>query len=779
MSRYHASYMFILVFLISLPALVSAEQVTITGQVLGPDAQPVADAQVLLRYVEVESGSIVSSSAVANAAGRFFFSVEITDTSFCVWVAAHKPGLAANWATVFPGGNVTLKLGADPVSCAGVVTDADGNPIAGAQVSVRVLERPWGGEGFQGTLFLEEDPFLGDTTDQDGRFEVVDLPARQRVYLTAVAEDYGRLMLCDSVRADSRDNQLVLHPEAIISGRVTHNGQPMGGLEMFCCGSHLTFFRAKTVSADDGTYRLGGLPADVYIVMAEAPKGLTAPAIEDLRLKAGEHRSDADFELTAGGLVTGMVTFADTGQPAPGARIFAYGPARPGASSACPTVSTDETGTYTLRLAAGSNSVYYQGGVGNITFAKPIAHRVEVGEGETLTGVDFVLRPQPRLHGQVVLPDGEPAAGVEVGAVSRSFLTPIDGVFRAQTDGEGNFDCEAIVGSRNVFPLVVVVREVERSLAGIAFVDEPETPLQIRLQEAVYLVGSVLDTEDNPVSGVFVKVRVVLPEDYHGVEIQGACSDEEGRLRIGPLPPRVPLRVAPAYGISELTADEAWRPLEKITLGPGEEHELPPLRLNLQRRLKGWVGDNEQQPVAGAVIFASGDGGLAYADERGYFALTGLPARGKVKVVGVHPVQPLFAATELDPDWGFRANLILQPLGGVTGRVIDERGQPVSGHRVSLGYSQQYVVSEELRRRLNQFGFQRETVTDDEGKWRLGFLIPGADYRVRVYPPKSRSALTYAEFTAQAGETMDLGEMRPRPDPEAGGPGPVAPPMPE
>ena len=213
--------------------------------------------------------------------------------------------------------------------------------------------------------------------------------------------------------------------------------------------------------------------------------------------------------------------------------------------------------------------------------------------------------------------------------------------------------------------------------------------------------------------------------------------------------------------------DDAWREVGEITLSPGEEYQLPPLELNLQgRSVRGWVGDQRQQPVAGAIVLAAGARQYAafqepvYADEQGYFELSGLPMRGNVTIVATHPTKSLFATEQLDPDWGFEPGLILRPAGSVVGRVLDRQGKPVYDATVTVQSSvMSYEMSEELRRQLHTAGFTTETYTDHDGKWRTDGLIPGIEYAVSVRPRDPSAGSASGRFTAKASQTEALGEM--------------------
>ena len=92
------------------------------------------------------------------------------------------------------------------------------------------------------------------------------------------------------------------------------------------------------------------------------------------------------------------------------------------------------------------------------------------------------------------------------------------------------------------------------------------------------------------------------------------------------------------------------------------------------RSVKGWVGDAQQQPVAGALVCSSWSDVSTRTNDQGLFEITGLRVAGDVWLIAVHPLKSLFAAEKLDPDWGYEPGLILKPTGSASGRIVDAQG---------------------------------------------------------------------------------------------------------
>lgn len=376
------------------------EQVTITGRVLGPDEQPVVGCRVFV--LAWARHGFVTPETRCDATGRFSFTYSVKNRAYAGWVSALKPGLALDWALARPGEEIILRLGADPVACTGTVTDPDGNPIAGAQVSVYALARAQDGEIDEDDVYVvgmadfRPRAILTDTTDIEGSFQIRHLPPDAVLALMAVAQGRQRLLLRDQLPAGKQDIRIVLHPEATISGRVTRGDQPVAGIQVWCWSKHLTVCNAETVSAEDGTYVLKELSRGAYRVSVRAPEEYWAGALNGVALGAGEHLTGVDFQLLPTSVVEGVVTEVQTGRPIAGALISANR-----LDGSRPTIfagqaNTSELGRYVLRLPVGKNIIHYTGNVAGfpLKLAEPQSQRVQVVEGETLTGVDFVLRPR-------------------------------------------------------------------------------------------------------------------------------------------------------------------------------------------------------------------------------------------------------------------------------------------------------------------------------------------------------------------------------------------------
>ncbi|MCC6697200.1 MAG: carboxypeptidase regulatory-like domain-containing protein [Candidatus Hydrogenedentes bacterium] len=146
-------------------------------------------------------------------------------------------------------------------------------------------------------------------------------------------------------------------------------------------------------------------------------------------------------------------------------------------------------------------------------------------------------------------------------------------------------------------------------------------------------------------------------------------------------------------------------------------------------QIAGHVVDTRHTPIPGAVVEVitgpEGAGGIAVTDEVGAFTVA-LPAEGQyVLLVGK---EGFGSERFIDIRPGMeRLELILEEGGGIAGTVTNKKGEPRPGLKVFVevepsGQSQD--VGESL--------WRSETVTDADGRYRVGDLSAHYTYRVRV-----------------------------------------------
>ena len=784
----------------------STDRVTLTGKVLLPDGSPAAGARV-----ETSTGSTVASDWVetqSRADGSWQLTVPSGGMPSLRSVVAIKAGYAPSWATADANAIVTLRLGAQPATYQGRVCDPEGHPLVGATAEVVLL-----------TLVTAYSPgppcpvgpgVMRATSDAQGRFSLPDLPAGSDTTLLVSAP--GRARTTRIVHVGGATAPVILPVEAIVSGRVLRQGQPVAGVKVRTQGGWLA--SAEAVTDAQGAYRLDGLGSAAGLLRLETPPvgWVAAPLLLPDR-QPGDTLKGLDFNLTPGALLRGKVTDAATGQPLGGAYLSVLwsGAGTQPRTSYAATVGAD--GTYELRAPAGHVRIILFG-LAPLNWMPTASTRKEfdVKEGETRDGVDFAVKPLPLLQGHLVRPDGTPAPGLEVKLVDILHNYALRGVGSAPTDAEGawqlSFPTEGLLGADE--PQLVLAPEPATGLVAGAWVNKPQGDLRLTLAPGAYVVCRALDPQGRPVPDVMVGATLSTAGDAqpagndNGGEamLPAVPTDAQGQARLGPLPAGYPvsldLRSDRNYEVGH-----AWGDEDEFTLAAREEHVAPILIIDRAgRTLAGTVMDTRGQPAGGALVYAAGAPEAVETDQTGHFSIPHVPLTspagefggGKAKPPGTiavllaaDPVLPFLGVATIQVGHEGAALVRLAPLGSATGQVVDEAGQPLRGVYVLPWSWFVQAMPQEVQMRLQELGGPNSHVTTDaEGRWKLAGLLAGLKYQIHFYLPGKNWENTERDVTGVAGETVQVekvvlkpaaarGEDTPTPVPPPPAPGAAGP----
>jgi RNA polymerase sigma factor (sigma-70 family) len=192
-------------------------------------------------------------------------------------------------------------------------------------------------------------------------------------------------------------------------------------------------------------------------------------------------------------------------------------------------------------------------------------------------------------------------------------------------------------------------------------------------------------------------------------------------------------------------------------------------------RMAGTVLDPDGKPLPGAhaaglgatpKFFDRSEGKLPAAD----FTVSGLHAKKPRWLLFVHPEKKLGRLLKMSLDDPAPLNVRLEPLGTLTGRLVDADGKPVAGLKVIAQRSFNPGDNAELPADLQYNGqswskiINGEATTARDGKFRVEGLVPGVKYMltvasgVDVLPRWIRNGLT-----VEAGKVNDLGEVKDKP----------------
>ncbi len=310
---------------------------TVVGQVLLADRSPAVGATVRLVPVERGSGVVRLPTATTGPDGRFEINSVIPGDHRATATLRGTLGGSADVLDVIEDGvttSIVIQLGvADSIT--GMVTDEQGRPVKGAQLSARPAEPIPGGR------------YVSARSAEDGRFSLDGLTPG--LYRVGVRPQRGGLEAAFvEVPSGTADVSLTLPAPGEISGRVLQpDGQPVTScslrLSPVSGGAGSVFTRVRD---PDGNFSLSGLSPGEYRVSASSPDGSNSPGTVVL-VASGGRVPGIVLTLMPPGVVTGRV-LSETGRPIVGAQVHASTTSRAG-SSGRGSARSDRDGGFELK----------------------------------------------------------------------------------------------------------------------------------------------------------------------------------------------------------------------------------------------------------------------------------------------------------------------------------------------------------------------------------------------------------------------------------------------
>lgn len=298
---------------------------------------------------------------------------------------------------------------------------------------------------------------------------------------------------------------------------------------------------------------------------------------------------------------------------------------------------------------------------------------------------DLTLEPGAVIEGRITDLHGAPVEGAEVrfSESERTRSSLIDRENKPLTTGpDGLFRLEDLVRGRS---FSFRIRHPGYIPASVPGVEAPTAePLHIELRPGRSLPGRVLDPERRPVEGAGL---FRIETSSHGRSmLRLAVTDGEGRFLLSSLEPG-PLSLevhAPGY-----------RTLQLPSLRISDEEDPEPLEILVEPGavLEGRVLDGRGEPLPRAQVevflpSSSRRFGLILTDENGHYQVDGLgPGEHRLEArLWGRPFSPRRAEGRIVlGDSGIHRLDLRMPAGaGVSGRVLDENGEPLAGAWISL-----------------------------------------------------------------------------------------------
>ena len=583
--------------------------------------------------------------------------------------------------------DVVLEAG---IRAHGLVVDARGEPVSGAELKLGRQESPGDGMMFS---FGGEQPEEADAeaeSDRAGRFAFADL-APGRYALAARAPGHATATLRGLEVPESASSvdlgKVELAAGVSITGRVVDGrGQPVAGVDVFALTGEdadmpmlrwvLPGREPATTTAADGAFVVADRGAGERVTVAARRAGYTAASVAGV---VAPNEEPVVITLREASALRGRVV--DTrGEPVASARVELMVERSGGGmsfrGSAGVTVTRDdgrfeledvEPGTVRLTVRADGYLELARGGV-------------EVPAGRDLEGVELVLQPGAVVEGVVTTPDGAPAIGARVGVASegeggmmRSFFLGV------ASDGDGRYRLSGVEPGRRT--VTAQLDGFERGVGELEVVPG-ENRLDLRLGAGQQVSGRVTGPRGEPVAGAGVRLS---PPGERWWSRHGATADDAGAFTVEGVPDGTYEATAthPEHAEGRVEITVAGAPVAGLVI-----------ELAAGGAIVGTLRGLEPAELARATVSAGSDNvwrsGVVERDGRYRVAgisagrwrvfaqveSSGRQARGSVELAAGQPE----ATLDLDFTGGLVLHGVVRHEGRpVDGAMVTTRGQDVSG----------------------------------------------------------------------------------------------------
>jgi hypothetical protein len=413
----------------------------------------------------------------------------------------------------------------------------------------------------------------------------------------------------------------------------------------------------------------------------------------------------------------------------------------------------------------------------------------------TIYGAEFehIAGPSQPITGVVRDADaGAPLEGVEIqGNHPAGFVNHV----KAVTDREGRYRLDGLPAGRQA-QLSVVDTRGRPYLRAARYVDNDldgrPTEASFTLKRGLWVRGRVTDR----VTGRPIRAQVdyfVFPDNPHLGEVSHFSDDHrnelkwtapDGSYRVAALPGRGLIAVKAharedycvGVGAEEIRGDDPqgmfptrpgfcnavnYNVLAEVCPPEGVAEVTRDLTVDPGRSVRVAVLGPEGAPLAGAIVLNREkpwfDWPLVPLEGSG-FEVVRLKAGETRTLTILHDGRKLSGALVVRgdaPDPGAEAGPIavrLQPWGVVTGRLVDDLGEPLSGVAIHGMDRPSYDPADG--------GVGPSVPVGEDGRFRIEGLVPGRSYTFRVARRRYVQGTLAEDLTVAPGETRDLGDVR-------------------
>jgi protocatechuate 3,4-dioxygenase beta subunit len=638
----------------------------------------------------------------------------------------------------------------DQVLIRGRVTGPDGKPAAGAHVAVVAssLRQQRGGDLGRGDEVLS-----GSTTDANGQFQLTlsGVSSKTHRYAALVARAEGSALAWQRLNLDDAavEVSLELAAEGPIRGRLVDiEGRPAGGVRLHYRAVMPTSKDGKfedgvgfreldkpaaawpqPITSDaDGNFVLPGIAAGQGVWLAVEASDRFAP--QDVSLNTGmpEQRGERDgtyrsqvvrnlkpgeepvLALAPAQIFEGVVTYEDTGKPAPHARLTIWASQQKFGSMVSVPGKADAQGRYRISPSPGIRfgvTAYPPDGAPYLTRELP---PVDWEDAATVKKVDVTLPRGVMVRGRVIdATTGRPVPDATVQYVPEEANNPNDaddiltGWQGIQlSNDEGEFEIVTLPGPGNL---------LIHGPAGEFILQESSSSQ--------------------------------LSRGTPGGQRRYAHAFERIESQAGGEAIDLTIELQPAKKVAGRIVDESGAPIDEA---------LMITRLHITPHSPFWRGFPVE--LLG-----------------GRFELGGLASGEQYPTHFLDPKRRLGATAGLKAE-DSEPTVVLKPCGQATARFIDPEGQPLDGfsptlemivapgaHRYDLDAMKQgeLAADTDYNANIDRTNYLSGRQTDNDGRVTFPALIPGATYRIGRFD--DGKGVIVKDFSVGSGESLDLGDI--------------------
>lgn len=508
------------------------------------------------------------------------------------------------------------------------------------------------------------------------------------------------------------------------------DGDPVGGARVT-----LQSYPPRTAETeDDGSFYFDKLIGRTYALSARADDLAGGPIAHELT----ESSPPAIIRMRQGGRVEVTVIAAASDRPISGATVQLR-------AADLQTATSDGDGKARFRgvvsgwLVVAASAPGY--GTGKLALMMP-------GSAGAELKAEIKLEAGFSIAGTVVDPDGKPVAKARVMAQSGELIATADPRYDGVVTGaDGTFELRNVAAGR-----VHLVAHHDEYVAGSAEIDNLGNDVKgvtIELKPGGVIAGKVVSESGAPVpwASIVARPKGGLNNRQLAGQTRGGRSDKDGAFELKGLP-RSQLNLV-------ASTDEASSELVAVDLSGRERAEVEVV-LSITGSIAGKVVDGEGEPVAEVQVVLMPDWTSGLDQERfalrnvqtrttgggGDFRFGGLEKGKFILRPGRDTSNPAFWQSGGTPARTGDTDVELKLLadGGVKGKVISARGEPITSFSVVVGYPPGHPV------------------VDPDGAFELDGLaagefdlkITGADFAEK----------TVADVVIEPGEVRDVGTIK-------------------